>query len=105
MIDRLRKIFFNFFKKPLTTARLCTMLCSVGQIMTIRETIQKELCRKGWSHYRLAKEVEGKMPARTVYAYLSGECDLVSERVSILLQALGLRITHYKHKTGQRPRR
>ena len=60
--------------------------------MTIRETIQKELKRKGWSHYRLAKELHGKMPARTVYAYLGGECDLVSDRVSIILQTLGLQI-------------
>ena len=94
-----------FFKNLLTAAKLCSRLCRAGPPMTIRETIQKELRRRGWSHYRFAKELEGKMPARTVYAYLGGECDLVSDRVSIILQALGLRITHYKRKTGQRPRR
>jgi len=95
----------DFFKNLLTTATLCSILHRAGSSMTIRETIQKELCRRGWSHYRLAKKLEGKMPARTVYAYLSGECDLVSDRVSIILQALGLRIEHYKSKSGQRPRR
>ena len=60
--------------------------------MTIREEIKKELNRRGWSRYRLAKELERKMPARTVYAYLSSRCDLVSDRVSIILQALGLQI-------------
>ena len=72
--------------------------------MTIRESILKELYKKKWSHYRLAKELEGKMPPRTVYAYLSGECDLGSERVSIILQVLGLQIKPIK-KRGRRPRK
>ena len=72
--------------------------------MTIREAIQKELKRRGWSYYRLAKELEGKMPERTIYAYMCGECDLVSERVSIILQALGMTVT-CKTKRGRRPRK
>ena len=72
--------------------------------MTIRESIQKELRRRGWSQYRLVKALEGKMPARTVYAYLGGECDLVSERVSIIMQALGLRII-CKTERGKGPRK
>ena len=72
--------------------------------MTIREAIQKELKKKKWSVYRLAKELEDEMPARTVYAYLSGQCDLVSDRVSIILQALDLQITLIK-KRGRRPRK
>lgn len=99
------KRFFVFFKKLLTDAKLCSKIWPMGSSMTIRETIQKELQKRRWSYYRLVKELEGKMPARTVYAYLGGECDLVSDRVSIILQALGLRITHYKRKTGHRPRR
>ena len=95
----------DFFKNLLTDAKLCSILHRAGPTMTIRETIQKELRRRGWSHYRLAKELEGKMPARTVYAYLSGKCDLVSDRVSIILQALGLRIKHPKPESGQRLRR
>lgn len=104
-LKELEKRFFVFFKKLLTDAKLCSKIWSMGSSMTIRETIQKELQKRRWSYYRLVKELEGKMPARTVYAYLGGECDLVSDRVSIILQALGLRITHYKRKTGQRPRR
>lgn len=72
--------------------------------MTIRETIHKELQHRGWSRYRLEKELEGKIPARTVYAYLSGECDLGSDRVSIILQALGLQIKS-KPTKGKRPRK
>ena len=72
--------------------------------MTIRQTIQKELKRKGWSYYRLVKELEGKIPARTVYAYLSGERDLTTDRASIILEALSLQIKR-KPESGQRPRR
>lgn len=104
-LKEFEKRFFVFFKKLLTDAKLCSKIWPMGSSMTIREAIQKELQKRRWSYYRLVKELEGKMPARTVYAYLGGECDLVSDRVSIILQALGLRITHYKRKTGQRPRR
>jgi hypothetical protein len=60
--------------------------------MGIKEAIQKELKRRAWSHYRLTKELEGQMPARTVYSYLSGERDVSSERASIILKALNLKI-------------
>jgi len=40
----------------------------------------------------------------TIYDYLGGETDLGSDRVSKVLQPLGLRITSDKRKTGQRPR-
>jgi hypothetical protein len=98
------KKLITFSKNLLTTAILCSMFGIRGLLMTIRETIQKELKRKGWSHYRLVQELEGKMPARTVYAYLSGKCDLVSDRVSIMLQVLDLQIK-LKPKKGQGPRR
>ena len=70
--------------------------------MMIREVILKELSDRGWSHYRLAQEVEGKIPARTVYAYLAGERDIASSGASILLQALGLQITKPKSSRGLR---
>ncbi|MHC4753630.1 MAG: hypothetical protein ACYTBP_00675 [Planctomycetota bacterium] len=62
--------------------------------MTIRNTINSELNRRGWSRYRLEKQLKGKIPARTIYAYLSGQCDLGSERVSIILSELDLTITN-----------
>jgi hypothetical protein len=61
--------------------------------MTIRNTINSELNRRGWSRYRLEKQLKGKIPPRTIYAYLSGQCDLGSERVSIILSELDLTIT------------
>ncbi|MCP4260679.1 MAG: hypothetical protein GY774_24615 [Planctomycetes bacterium] len=60
--------------------------------MTIREAIRQELKKRGWSHYRLIKELKGKVPATTVYEYLAGKSDLGSERVSIILESLGLKI-------------
>jgi hypothetical protein len=71
--------------------------------MTIKGAILKELNDRGWSHYRLVQEVKGKLPARTVYSFLSGERDLATERASILLQALGLQII--KPKSSRRLRR
>jgi len=70
--------------------------------MTIRQAIHKELHRRSWSRYRLEKELQGKIPARTVYAYLSGECDLGTDRVSIILQALALQIKRKSNK-GKSP--
>ena len=60
--------------------------------MTVKKAIEDELERRRWSRYRLAKELEGQLPARTVYAYLSGERDLSSGRASLILKALGLKI-------------
>jgi hypothetical protein len=88
----------NFLKFILSIAILCNILDSIGLDMTIREAIQKELQRRTWTYYRLAKELEGKMPQRTIYAYLSGECDLVSDRVSIILDVLGLTVTSLLNK-------
>lgn len=72
--------------------------------MSIREAIQKELKRRVWSRYRLIKELKGAIPDSTIYDYLRGDCDLGSDRVSIILQALGLQIKR-KPKRGKRPRK
>lgn len=65
---------------------------SIVWIMTIKKAIQNELKRRNWTRYRLVKELEGKMPARTVYGFLAGDQDLTTERASIILKALGLKI-------------
>ena len=73
----------------MTNAVLCSMVYYMDMI---KKAIEDELKRRGWSRYRLAKKLEDKMPARTVYAYLSGERDLSSERASKILKALSLKI-------------
>jgi len=70
--------------------------------MTVRESIQKELKRRGWSRYRLVKELAGAVPATTVYEYLAGKMDLGSERASIILKALGLTIRAKSYKRARR---
>ncbi len=72
--------------------------------MTIKQAIQKELKRRGWSRYRLIKELKGAIPATTVYEYLGGKSELGSDRASIILQTLGLQITS-KTKKGKSPRK
>lgn len=60
--------------------------------MTIRQIIHAELTKCGWSRYRLVQEVKDNIPERTVYAFLSGQCDISSDAASILLEALNLEI-------------
>lgn len=74
--------------KPLANA----LSSSIVWVMTIKKAIQNELEHRNWTRYRLVKELEGKMPARTVYAFLAGEQDLTTERASIILKVLGLKI-------------
>lgn len=66
--------------------------------MSILKTIQKELARRKWSRYRLANALDGKIPIRTVYAYLAEECDLGSHAASIILEELDLQITRKPKK-------
>jgi ribosome-binding protein aMBF1 (putative translation factor) len=72
--------------------------------MTIRETIQAELKRRGWSRYQLARTLKEVIPESTLYEYLRGDTDLGTERASIILQALGLQIIR-KLERGKRPRK
>ena len=64
----------------------------------IRKAILNELKRRGWSRYRLVQALEGKMPPSTVYQYLSGYRDLNSQRASLILKALGFKLTPPKKR-------
>lgn len=77
------KIIFHF-----ANALFSSIVCA----MTIKKAIQRELKRKNWTRYRLVKELEGKIPARTVYAFFAGEQDLTTEKASIILKVLRLKI-------------
>ena len=73
---------------------------------TIRESILKEIRRRGWTIYRFAKELDGKVNIRVVYQYLSEGQDTGSEIASVMLQTLGLAITKKPNlKRGRRPRK
>ena len=65
-------------------------------MLDIRQAILKQLEENGWTINQLAKQVDGQVARRTVYAYLRGEEDSLSKTVSILLDAVGLTITTTK---------
>ena len=79
----------------LTTAELCNILMHMDMI---KKAILTEMKRRGWTCYRLSQELKGKLPQRTVYAYLSdkedsaNKRDISVERASIILKTLGLKI-------------
>ena len=64
----------------------------------IRKAILDELKRRGWSRYRLVQALQDKMPPSTIYQYLSGQTDLNSRRVSMILDVLGITLTPPKKR-------
>lgn len=75
--------------KYLIVAGLCNTIAGMDMI---KKAIKSELKRRGWTCYRLSKELKDKIPQRTVYSYLSGERDISTKRVSVILKELGLKI-------------
>ena len=73
-------------------------------VMDIRDAILKKIKKDKLTINQVADlpKVKGKIPRRTVYAYLSGEKDSASKTVSILLDAVGLTITTTKKANGPR---
>jgi hypothetical protein len=83
------------------------LLCNNTLAMSeIREAILKQMHKSGMTIYQVAKLVEGEVPQRTVYAFLTGEKDAKSKTASLILRALGLTITTKSNvKRGRRPRK
>lgn len=59
-------------------------------MIDFRKEIRRELKRLGWSAYRLAKTAG--LPLRGVQAYVAGEKDTTSARLSKLLGVLGFEL-------------
>lgn len=80
-------------KKCLTLAELCHIIVYMDMI---KKAILAEMKQRGWTCYRLSQELKGKLPRRTIYAYLSdkGDCkrDISTERASKILKVLDLKI-------------
>ena len=64
-------------------------------MIDLRKEILKKMKKDGLTINQMTNlpKVKGKIPRRTVYAYLSGEKDSSSKIVSRLLDAVGLTIT------------
>lgn len=79
---------------------------NISVMSAIRQAILKEIQKSGMTIYKVAKMVEGKVPQRTVYAFLRGEEDSLTATASVIMNALGLTITRKsKLKKGTRPRK
>ncbi|MHC4105871.1 MAG: hypothetical protein ACYSR9_13090 [Planctomycetota bacterium] len=52
----------------------------------------EQMLKSGLTIYQVSKMVKGKVPQRTVYAFLTGEKDAGTETASIIMNALGLTI-------------
>jgi len=70
----------------------------------LRKEILKKMKKDGLTINQVVNlpKVKGKIPRRTVYAYLSGEKDSASKTVSKLLDAVRLTITTKGTNKGSR---
>jgi predicted transcriptional regulator len=68
----------------------------------IREIILKEMRKQKLTTYQLSQMLKGKMPQRTLYAFLKGSQDTTSDYVSKILKVLGLKIVKENSTTTKR---
>ncbi|HEV2294562.1 MAG TPA: helix-turn-helix transcriptional regulator [Tepidisphaeraceae bacterium] len=62
--------------------------------MDLREIVQKELKRRGWSYYRLAREIKETVPPTTLYEWLGGKSETInSGHLADILAALDMTVT------------
>jgi hypothetical protein len=59
----------------------------------LRAAVRKELKRRKWTAYRLAKELAGKVPQGTVYSFLRDEnpTDMTSTYLGHVFDALDIK--------------
>ena len=73
--------------------------CNIILMSSIRNEILKQMSSLGLTIYQVSKMVENRIPKRTVYAFLSGEKDTVTETASIFMETLGLKVEVKPDKT------
>ena len=72
----------------------------------IRDVILKRMSEMNLTTYKLSKMLEGQVPMRTIYDFISGKSDAGTEVASALMEALGLTITIKRNmKRGKRSRK
>ena len=81
-------------------------VCNNSLMSEIRDAILREIERSNLTIYQVAKLVEGRVPQRTVYAFLRREEDSLTGTASIIMNALGLTITNKSNiKRSKRSRK
>jgi AcrR family transcriptional regulator len=84
---------------------MCGLLHSISfTMLDLRQAILEQPEKPGLTINQLAKRVKAQIPRSTVYAYLRDEEDSLSKTVSILLDAVGLKITTTKRAMEPRKR-
>ena len=71
----------------------------------IREIVIRRMLELGWSSYKLAQKVDGKVAAPSVYDYVKGRTDMPGARIAHILSALGLKISPASDTTPDNIRR
>jgi len=72
------------------------MSYTIGDMSEIREKILEQMRQQGLTIHAVAKLVEGRVPRRSVYTYLSAGKDTSSDRAAIIMKAVGLTVTRVK---------
>lgn len=83
-------------------------MCRIWHITSmadIRQSILERMRELDWTINHVSVLVQGRIPRRTVYAYLTGEVDARTEVASILMDVLDLTITSKPVKRAGRPRK
>jgi hypothetical protein len=70
----------------------------MSDMSKIRRAILSRMHELGLTTYRVSKMVEGRVPQRTVYDFLSGKTDASTEVASAIIEALGLKISTKANK-------
>jgi hypothetical protein len=59
---------------------------------SVRTIVRRQMKAKGWTSYRLAKELRGKVPTQTVYNFVKNGRAINSKSLDAVLVALGLEV-------------
>ncbi len=91
----------NIFENPLDIiADSCNNKVNMSEI---RKAILNQMEKSGMTIYQVAKLVEGKVPQRTVYAFLRSEEDSLTKTASIyFIRQRESRPRHYKSQCRSR---
>ena len=93
---------------PISRYKSLDRVCEILHIMSmadIRQSILDRMEEFGWTINHVSVLVRGRIPRRTVYAYLTGECDARTEVASVLMEVLGLTITSKPVERANKPRK
>lgn len=57
--------------------------------MDLRKDVEKRMRELGWSRPELVKRLQGQVGKSTIHAFLAGDSHVTSEKLSLILTAMG----------------